>query len=72
MQDTLKREQKKAKLAQDDLRENIRNLEAELGKQRDEIVKNLEVMKEVGGNYEGLLLAFEFFQICLSVGKSYC
>ena len=47
VQEKLKREQKKAKTAQDDLREQLGNLERELSKQREENVKNLHIMKEV-------------------------
>ena len=47
MQETLKREQRKAKMAQDDLCEKVRSLEGELNKQHDETVKNLQMMKEV-------------------------
>ena len=46
MQDTLKREQRKAKMTQDDLREKVRCLEEELGKQHEERVKNFQLMKE--------------------------
>ena len=47
MQETLKREQRKGKMAQDDLCEKVRSLEGELNKQHDETVKNLQMMKEV-------------------------
>ena len=47
VQEALKREQRKAKLAQDDLREKIRSLEGELDKQHEDSVKNLQMMKEV-------------------------
>ena len=47
MQETLKREQRKAKMAQDDLREKVRSLEEELGKQHEENVKNFQMIKEV-------------------------
>ena len=46
MQETLKREQRKAKMAQDDLRENVRRLEEQLSKQHEENVKNFQMMKE--------------------------
>ena len=47
MQEALKREQRKAKVTQDDLREKVRSLEAELSKQHEETVKNFQMMKEV-------------------------
>ena len=47
MQEALKREQRKAKLAQDDLREKVRSLEGELSQQHEETVKNFQMMKEV-------------------------
>ena len=56
VQEKLKREQKKAKTAQDDLREQIGNLERELSKQREENVKNLHIMKEVCVSVSPLLI----------------
>lgn len=45
--ESLKREQKTSKMAQDDLREKIKSLESEFRKQHEETVKNLQMMKEV-------------------------